>query len=117
MTADRDTDVGARPTFSDFLAEHRGGLLDAELGAKLREIAESVRLQGKSGKLTLHLTLNEESDGLTVTHEVAVRKPKTLTSTFYYLDDDAGTLTTRNPLQPQLDYSHNINEPAEEAPK
>ena len=95
---DQDPD---RATFATWLAQHRNGSLDDDLTATLAEVAERVLLEGKPGSITLKLSLSEKGGGVIVSHEVKATTPKVKTEAFYYLGDD-GTLSRRDPRQPQI---------------
>lgn len=88
--------------FSDWLAEFGRGSLDDELTASLIEVAESVRLQGKAGGLTLKLKLTQKGDGVIVEADVAATVPRNKPSGFFYVDEMSKSLTTRDPRQPQI---------------
>jgi hypothetical protein len=88
--------------FSDWLKKYQGGALDDKLTAALREVASNVKLLEKPGAITLKLKLGEKGGGIVVEAEVAQAVPKPKQSgQFFYVADD-GTLTRRDPSQPQL---------------
>lgn len=102
--SDQVDDTGGeapRVKFSAWLARHRGGALDDQLTLELAEIAQAVQLEGKNGTLVLKLTVKQEANGLTVVEDVAPKPPKVAPSHFYFVDD-RGSLVTRDPNQPQL---------------
>ncbi|MEM9513681.1 MAG: hypothetical protein AAGA42_02400 [Actinomycetota bacterium] len=88
-------------SFAEWLAGHRGGALNDLLTLELAEIAQSVQLEGKNGKLQLSITLKPESNGVVVVEDVKATPPKPNPSSFCFVDED-GSLTTRDPKQPQL---------------
>ena len=90
----------SRPSFAEWLAQHRGGALDDDLTAELGELAERVLLHGKAGTLSLKLSLSEKGGGVIVAHEIKAVAPKVKTEAFYYVSD--GVLCRRDPNQPQL---------------
>lgn len=89
-------------TFSEWLAEFGSGALDDELTASLSEVATAVRLQGKGGALSLKLKVTEKGGGVIVEADVASSVPRNKPSGFFYVDELSGSLTTRDPRQPQL---------------
>lgn len=89
-------------TFSEWLAEFGSGALDDELTASLTEVAQSVRLQGKGGAVTLKLKVSEKGGGVIVEADVSSSVPRQKPSGFFYVDELSGALSKRDPRQPQL---------------
>lgn len=89
-------------TFSDWIAEFGEGSLDDELTMHLMEVATAVRLHGKAGSLTLKLKFSEKGGGVIVDADVASTAPQTKPSAFFYVDEQRGRLSRRDPRQPQL---------------
>ncbi len=100
--------------FSEFLFAQRGGATHAELTDGMAELARLVNETGKAGTLTLRITIQPASKNgghqMLVGDEVAVKAPKAKrTESFFYFDEETGSLTRHDPLQPQL--------PLQEVPK
>lgn len=88
--------------FSDWLGAHGGGALNDKLTAAMRDVAEAVVLLDKPGKVTLQLSLTAKGGGIIVAPKVAFSVPEGKESgQFYFLAAD-GSLSRRDPSQPQL---------------
>lgn len=87
--------------FSQFIAGHRNGVADVDIAERLAELVEACARSGKSGRLTLTLTVAPQGDMVVVADDVKTTAPKESHGKAYWIGAD-GTLTTRNPLQPEL---------------
>lgn len=87
--------------FSAWLRDFKGGAIDDQLTAAMTDVARAVQLLEKKGSVTLKLTLSERGGGVVVTPEVKHDVPQPATSgQFFYVADD-GSLSRRDPNQPQ----------------
>lgn len=99
MTTQPDTPA---VSFDDWLASYGGGTLNDKLTAALRDVAEQVVLLDKPGSITLKLTLAAKAGGVIVSPQVATKAPEGKESgQFFFLAAD-GSLSRRDPNQPQL---------------
>lgn len=90
------------PQFSTWLRDYKGGAVDDQLTAAMSDVARGVQLLEKKGSVTLKLTLSEQGGGVVVVPEVKRDVPQPATSgQFFYVADD-GSLSRRDPNQPQL---------------
>jgi hypothetical protein len=87
--------------FTDWLAEHRNGLADADLADALRDLAEACARTGKNGTLTLTLKVSPKGDMLAIADTLGVKLPTEVEERLYWVDL-AGNLTRNHPLQPTL---------------
>ena len=98
---EEETERFLRP-FSDWLEEQRGGKLNIELSAALNDLVEKVDATGKSGTISLKLTVKpsgKDSQGsVTVADMLTVKAPESHPEYFYFVDDDKN-LTRSNPHQ------------------
>ena len=89
-------------TFADWLEEYGAGSLNDRLTAALREVAESVVLYDKGGKVTLTLAVSAKGGGVIVAPSVKSAPPEGKEGgQFFYVAAD-GSLSRRDPNQPQL---------------
>ena len=88
-------------TFTEWLANHRNGLADADLGDALKTLAEACIRTGKAGTMTVTLKVKPEGDMLAITDALAVKEPADLEPRLYWVDLE-GNLTRNNPMQPRL---------------
>lgn len=89
-------------TFADWLEEYGHGSLNDRLTAALREVAESVVLYDKGGKVTLTLAVSAKGGGVIVSPSVKAAPPEGKEGgQFFYVASD-GSLSRRDPNQPQL---------------
>ena len=96
----KHTPIGA--TFADWLEEYGAGSLNDRLTAALREVAESVVLYDKGGKVTLTLAVSANGGGVIVSPSVKSAPPEGKEGgQFFYVAAD-GSLSRRDPNQPQL---------------
>lgn len=103
--------------FGRFLAELRYGATMLEVEGALREVAKAVEATGKSGTLTLKLTLTPTKGNrsqIRVNDTVTAKKPEEerLETTLFVLAD--GTLSTRDPRQPDLGALREVTRPNSE---
>jgi len=87
--------------FTDWLADHRNGVADADLTDAFRELAERCGRTGKAGEMTIRIKMSPKGDMLAVTDSLAVKLPVELEERLYWVDLE-GNLTRQHPLQPRL---------------
>lgn len=90
-----------KPRFSEWLQEHRNGLLDVELAEAFEELVRAVGRTEKPGTITLKIKVTSEADMVAVNDELIARIPEKREARLYFVDLD-GRLTRNNPLQPSL---------------
>jgi hypothetical protein len=96
-----ESDRQVRP-FADFLAEQRGGLTHLELGDALNALLEAVTDTGKSGKMTLTISVKPEGQMVIVKDKIVSTLPEAdRDPSLYFVDEDCN-LTRDNPAQPRL---------------
>lgn len=94
-----DTGPVVRP-FADLLRELAGGKVHNELSEAMPEVLRAVDETGKTGTVTLKLSISHIAEGqITVTADVAVKTPKFPSpSTFLFVDADFNA-TKSDPTQ------------------
>ena len=92
----------SRP-FGDILGELAGGTTYATLTESLEEIVVKVRETGKSGTLTLTLTVKANGkSGITVTDKVTAKVPQDPRGDTLFFSDQDGGLHRQDPNQKDL---------------
>jgi hypothetical protein len=85
------------------IEELRNGCCTRELSDALQEVVAAAVKTGKSGSLTLTLTVVPEGSQALVKDDIKTKVPKLSTQpTIMFIDDDAN-LTRRHPKQMRLD--------------
>lgn len=90
--------------FSEFIAQHRNGLADAELSEVLEEVVHAVNHSTRkkaTGSITLKIKLTSEGDMIAITDVSSSTTPDETEARAYFIGLD-GELTRKNPLQPSL---------------
>jgi hypothetical protein len=102
--ADTPLEGPARKPFAAFLQEHRNGGLHGELSDALAQLVLATLEQGKKGTLTIKVDVSPNQDGVTVTitDTVTVKPPEAPRGAGIWFADEAGNLSRRNPMQPEL---------------
>jgi hypothetical protein len=88
--------------FIDFLEQHRGGLLDTELADALTEVVAAVQAFGKSGQVTLTITVAQEGRTVVVSDKVTKKVPEAARHPEIYFPDADGGLHRDDPYQQRL---------------
>lgn len=105
--------------FTDFLQEHRHGELHGEVSAALNDLVQAVTGIGKSGSLTLTITIEPAGtnhEQVLVKDDVVVKQPKPARESAICFVDDEGNLSRRDPRQPELPGLRTVaSRPASEA--
>jgi len=94
------------PSFAPWLATHRRGELDVEVGAALGQLIAAAQETGKSGTLTLTLAVKAAKPGartVTVTDKVVVKIPEHSREDATYFVGPEGTLVRHDPDQLTFD--------------
>lgn len=94
-----------RPTesFAGWLGQYGKGNLDDRLTAGLAEVSQAVKLLEKEGVVTLQLKVKSgPGGGVVVVPSVNIKVPEGKVSGEFYFVLDDGTLSRRDPSQPQL---------------
>ena len=91
-------------TFADTIRQLSSGRLDELLLDSLREVTAAVHNTGKTGKLTLTLTVkpNEERRSVVVSPDVKVAAPKPNAGDSLFFSSEDGDMTRTDPMQPEL---------------
>jgi hypothetical protein len=99
-----DTAASLAPVpFTQFLMQQRRGLLHAELSDALAEIVGAVVKHGKTGKLTISLTIKSTGDdAIEIADTYAVKAPTPPASPSLFFADEAGQLSRQRLNQPEL---------------
>lgn len=88
---------------TDMLREHRNGRLVDHMTDRLAEVVAAVRETGKSGSITLKLTISpskgDEADAIEVIPNVSAKMPeKDLAKALFYADE-SNSLVRESPTQ------------------
>jgi hypothetical protein len=89
-------------TFIEWLEDHRGGLLDAELTDALAEVVAAVSRYGKTGSVTLTINVAQEGRTIVVSDRVARKAPEESRMPAIYFADAEGGLHRDDPYQQRL---------------
>jgi hypothetical protein len=107
--ADRYADLTAPVTpppdlikFSEWLASFNGGALDDDMSIEIDKLVQDVLLQGKTGTLTLKLSVKDEGGGVIVEADVTAKPPKTPRAAFFFRDENRKGLSRHDPQQPKM---------------
>lgn len=90
--------------FTEWLAQHRNGVADAELSEMLETVVDAVSRSSKknaTGTLTLKIKFRAEGDMVAVTDVSTTAVPDETAARAYFVGLN-GELTRNNPLQPSL---------------
>jgi hypothetical protein len=103
---DNDTGQAAPPPtqFSRLLTSFRNGALDDKVTAALAEVADAVRVTGRTGSVAVKVKLSvpKNTDGV-VQFDIDVdAKPPAETQSAIYFVQPGGAISRRDPNQPQL---------------
>lgn len=104
QTTPEESAVGQPRPFTQWLLEQRQGGLHAELTDGLSELVRAVMEHEKGGSLTLMVKVNPMGNGinLVVSDEIKVKKPEAARPVSMFYGDDSGSLSRRDPRQPEL---------------
>lgn len=92
-----------RKPFSLFLREQRRGLLHAELSDALADVVAGVMKHGKTGKLTITLTVKPEGDeAVTIADTYAARVPTPPAKASIFFADEDGHLSRQRLNQMEI---------------
>ena len=113
-TDPHDAEQEGPEPFSRWLFAQRDGVTHAELTDGLAALAEAVMETGKAGSLTLQIKVSKASKNgghqMLVSDAVVLKAPTAArTESIFFYDADTGSLSRKDPLQPQL--------PLQEVPK
>ena len=89
------------PRFTEWLAEHRNGVLDLDFAEAFSDVVDGVVMTGKAGTVTLTLKVAKQGDMISVVDEIKAKIPEVAEPRLYWRGLD-GTLQRDNPLQPQM---------------
>lgn len=106
MTEDAAVEEPQVRPFSEFLLTQANGSTHDELSVSLHDLVAAVRETGKGGKLQLTIDvkpLSKSDDrALSITANVAVKRPATEAPTSVFFVDNDGNLCRNDPRQMQL---------------
>lgn len=92
--------------FIDTLNDIRQGAIADEMGEQLADLVKTIRETGGKGSISLTLTIKPagktNTDQLVVTDAIVVKKPKPEQGTSILFASDEGSLSRRDPRQPEL---------------
>jgi hypothetical protein len=97
------------PGFSDYLPQMQRGVTDLELADELQKVVLAATKTGKSGKLSITVTVTPNGEemvylGLDISTKCPVNRPNTL-----FFVDEQGRLSRQSPRQ--LDIPFNREDP------
>jgi hypothetical protein len=97
--------AGSARAFMDFLREHRNGATHDDLSDKLQELVAAVMEEGKSGKITLTVSIKPvgKNDGLEVAAEVKSTLPKKQPGVSIFFASPENNLIRQDPRQQALE--------------
>jgi hypothetical protein len=90
--------------FSEWLAQHRQGAVDAELTEKLAQLAENVSFLHKVGELTFRVKIRpgkNDADYVEVEDVIIAKVPEAARPNSIYWPDPEG-LSRKNPTQERM---------------
>lgn len=98
-----DDEPHRRP-FAAFLREQRAGELHQELTDALAEVVQAVDHHGRSGTLTLTISISPSkvNGAVEVADKVASKLPEAERDVGLFFADGSGNLSRRDPRQPEL---------------
>ena len=92
--------------FLQMLKELHNGAFDADAAAKLKEVVGAVRATGKTGKLTLTITVKPatkgDSNALVLGDAMKVTLPQLSAGETVFFATNEDALSRRDPRQPEL---------------
>lgn len=89
--------------FTDILGELAAGETLDTLTSDLAEIVTAVKATGKSGKLTLELTIKPNgAHGVEITDKISTKEPRDDRGSTLFFNDKDGGLHRRDPRQQDL---------------
>ena len=88
--------------FTHWLASFGNGVLDDKLTAALRDVAEQVVLIDKPGAITIKLVIAAKAGGVIVSPKITVNAPEGKEGGQFFFVANDGSLSRRDPNQPQL---------------
>lgn len=96
--------ANSRP-FPDFLREHRNGHTHDELSDALQALVADVNEQGKSGSLTLTITVKPvgKGDGLEVGVDIKSKPPKAAAGVSIFFPTPENNLVRQDPRQQAME--------------
>lgn len=91
--------------FMDFLREHRGGSTHDDLSEKLQELVAAVTEEGKSGTLTLTISVKPlgKGDGLEVGADVKIKPPVPKVGVSIFFASPENNLVRQDPRQQAME--------------
>lgn len=97
-----DVVVQVQP-FAAIVRQLRDGITHDEASRELAQLVREVKNHGKGGKLTLTINISPSKvdNAVQVRGEVKVSPPKDQSESLFYTDQ-AGSLSRRDPRQPEL---------------
>lgn len=98
-------DYGRLALASDWLRLHAAGEMDRKLSNSLRELIQSVRKLGKTGTVTLKLTVSQLDDmSVVVTPDIKTSIPQPAERSQHFYVDPEGHLAQRDPYRQVLPF-------------
>lgn len=92
--------------FIETLNDIRQGAIADEMGEQLADLVKTIRETGGKGSISLTLTIKPagktNTEQLVVSDQIVVKKPKPEQGTSILFSTEAGSLTRRDPRQPEL---------------
>ncbi len=96
---------GSSRPFADLLREHRNGATHDELSDKLQELVAAVVEEGKSGTLSLTISIKPmgKGDGFEVSAAVKLAAPKPTPGVSIFFASPENNLVRQDPRQTNLE--------------
>lgn len=105
MNMPNPDDYGALHSASDWLKVHNAGEVDRKLTEALREVLAAVMDLGRSGSITLKLTVSQQDDAsVLVLPDITAKVPQPPTRAQHFYVDAERRLALADPFRPQLPF-------------
>lgn len=107
MTLPNPDEYGALFSASDWLKIHAAGEVDRKLTDALRDVVDAVMDLGRSGTVTLKLTVTSQQDDASVlVHpDITVKAPQAPARAQHFYVDAERRLALADPYRPQLPFA------------
>lgn len=106
MNMPNPDDYGAIRSASDWLKVHAAGEIDRKLTDALTEVLAAVMDLGRSGTITLKLTVSQQDDAsVLVLPTITVKAPQASARAQHFYVDAERRLALADPFRPQLPFA------------
>lgn len=105
MNMPNPDEYGAIRSASDWLKVHAAGEIDRKLTDALTEVLAAVMDLGRSGTITLKLTVSQQDDAsVLVLPTITVKAPQAASRAQHFYVDPERRLALADPFRPQLPF-------------